>query len=335
MGIVPVIVRSVSDPISSRFPIRARCAWALVGAASLIATGCGSDDGSTSSPTGDSAAAIDVVASFYPLQFVAEQVGGSLVRVSNLTPAGAEPHDLELTARDTVSLQEAGLVLYLDGFMPALDDGIDSTGASAFDVAAAARLDLAGRDDDHADEDDEDEDHAEEIVDPHFWLDPTRLADVADAVAVRFGELTPDDAEVFAANAAALRTRLETLDGDFRAGLAECASGDLVTSHEAFGYLAARYGLTQIGISALSPDEEPSPARLAEVTDFVQANDVRTIYFETLVDPSIAETIAAETGATTAVLDPLEGLTDESAGDDYLSVMEANLATLRSGQSCA
>jgi zinc transport system substrate-binding protein len=142
-----------------------------------------------------------------------------------------------------------------------------------------------------------------------------------------------------AQNATALRSQLEQLDAEFQAGLDDCASTDLVTSHESFGYLAQRYGLSQIGITGLSPDEEPSPARLAEVTDFVNANDVRTIYFETLVDPSIAETVASETGASTAVLDPLEGLdidgTGDPAGGDYLAVMRANLETLRAGQGCS
>jgi zinc transport system substrate-binding protein len=178
------------------------------------------------------------------------------------------------------------------------------------------------------------DEHDDETLDPHFWLDPRRLADVGDAVAERFAELSPQDTAAFDANAVALRSRLEALDADFEAGLADCASSDLVTSHEAFGYLARRYGLTQVGITGLSPEAEPSPGRLAEVTDLVRAEDIGTIYFETLVDPSVAETVASETGASTAVLDPLEGLTDDAAGDDYLAVMRANLEVLRAGQDC-
>jgi zinc transport system substrate-binding protein len=146
--------------------------------------------------------------------------------------------------------------------------------------------------------------------------------------------MAPADAATFAENAATLRSQLEELDAELATGLADCASSDLVTSHAAFGYLAQRYGLTQVGITGLSPDEEPSPARLAEVTDFVRANGVETIYFETLVDPSIAETVASETGASTAVLDPLEGLAENAADGDYLAVMRTNLETLRSGQQC-
>ncbi len=155
-------------------------------------------------------------------------------------------------------------------------------------------------------------------MDPHFWLDPTRLADVADQVAQRLGEDDPDGAERFSANAAALRRDLEALDGELAAGLKDCENRSIVTSHNAFGYLADRFGLTQVGITGLTPDEEPTPADLAAVTRFVEDHDVKTIYYETLVSPAVAKTVAAETGAAIAVLDPIEGLSDASDGSDYL-----------------
>ncbi len=283
--------------------------------------GCGSDGSSGGS---GEAATIAVVASFYPLAFVVAQVGGNRVAVTNLTPAGAEPHDLELTPQDTAAVQDAELVVYLAGFSPALDEAIDSVGAdSTLDVAVSARLDL-----------EEGDEHDRGGVDPHFWLDPTRLADVADAVAVRMGELDSDHSAEFAENAASLRIDLEALDGEFAVGLSACDSTDIVTSHEAFGYLAERYGLHQVGIAGLSPEEEPSPAKLAEVTQFVKDQNVTTIYYETLVDPAIASTVAAETGATTAVLDPIEGLSGDSAGSDYFEVMRSNLESLQTGQRC-
>jgi len=332
---------------------RARAAAIAIAAASLATIGTHLTAGASTVPDStvpDSTGAeatIDAVASFYPLQFAAEQVGGSLVTVANLTPAGAEPHDLELTPRDAAALQDADLVVYLSGFAPALDDAVASLDADrVVDVAPAANLDLEGGEEEdhdheeHADdtdaaEDDHDHEHEHGGVDPHFWLDPLRLADVADAIAARFGELDADHADEFTANAATLRGELEALDAEYRDGLAECANTDIVTSHTAFGYLAERYGLTQVGISGLSPDEEPSPARLAEVTEFVQDHDVTTIYYETLVDPAIAEAVAAETGAQAAVLDPIEGLTDDSAGSDYFEVMRSNLEALRAGQDCA
>jgi len=273
---------------------------------------------------------IDIIAAFYPLQFVTERVGRDAVAVTNLTPAGAEPHELELSARDAGRLQDADAVVYLDGFAPGLDDAIHDVGATAFDVTPFADLERAT----NSLHDDDGRDRREAGIDPHFWLDPLRLAAVGDAVAAELSAIDPGRAAEFTANAAALRTELEQLDVDFRTGLGTCASTELVTSHEAFGYLADRYEMTQVGIAGLSPDSEPSPATLAEVADFVDAHDVATIYYEALVDPSIAETVAAETGVGTAVLDPLEGLSDESAGDDYFAVMRSNLATLRTGQGC-
>ena len=305
----------------------------------LAACGSGdsSDDLSAGTVAGGGQIELEVVASFYPLQFVAERVGGDQVSVSNLTPAGAEPHDLELTPSDTAMLQDADLVVFLAGFSDALDQAIDVVaGDHALDVAPDAALDIHGADEGHSEEHSE-EQHEEEQdggVDPHFWLDPIRLADVADAVSVRFGELDADHAEVYTANSERLRAELEALDEEFQSALADCASTDIVTSHTAFAYLAERYELTQVGISGLSPDEEPSPERLAEIARFVEQHDVSTIYYETLIDPAIAETIAAETGAVTAVLDPIEGLTDESAGSDYFGVMRSNLATLGIGQGC-
>ena len=281
----------------------------MLAGAGLMLAGCSDPD--------DGAAAGDlaVVTSFYPLQFVTERVAGPAATVRNLTKAGAEPHDLELGARDVADLGDADLVVYLAGFQPAVDTAVDQEAQdSSYDVAPAARLDRE--------------------ADPHFWLDPTRLADVADAVADQLAEVDAAGAADFRRNAATLRAELVELDAEMSAGLAGCASTDLVTSHTAFGYLAERYGLTQRGITGLTPEDEPSSSDLAAVADFVAANDVRTIYSETLVSPAVAETLARETGTSTAVLDPLEGLDDSSEGEDYLAVMRANLATLVDGQSC-
>jgi zinc transport system substrate-binding protein len=287
--------------------------------AGLALGGCGTAAG----PDGGAAAAggtgaLRVVASFYPLQYVAQRVGGDAVRVDNLTRPGAEPHDLELSPRDVATVSDADLVVYLAGFQPAVDDVVAAQATrSGLDVTPAARLDPAGGD-------------TAPGADPHFWLDPTRLADVADAVAGRLEATDPGRGPTFRANAAALRGELATLDAELTRGLSTCTNRELVTGHEAFGYLAARYGLTQVGITGLSPEAEPDAATIARVSDVVRAHSVRTIYSETLVAPDVARTVAAETGARTAVLDPVEGISDASAAPDYLGVMRANLA----GQPC-
>lgn len=288
--------------------------WTLLVVTVLAAaaiTGCQrSGDPARAQGSGDGP---QVVTSFYPLQFITERIGGDAVTVRNLTKPGAEPHDLELTPHDVAELADADLVVYLSGFQPAVDTAVAEQANTSYDVAGAADLDAK---------------------DPHFWLDPIRLADVARTLADRLAKLSPEHADDFRRNALILRNDLVALDTDFSAGLADCASTDLVTSHAAFGYLAQRYGLTQRGITGLHPEDEPSPGALAEIADFVRAHHVGTIYSETLVSPAVAKTLARETGARTAVLDPIEGLDDASAGADYLEVMRANLATLREGQVC-
>ena len=296
---------------------------------------CGSDDGAGGGASGgDGGSGSDVLsiqAAFYPLQWITEQIGGDAVSVEGMTPPGAEPHDLELTPQDVAAVGEADLVVYLADFQPAVDDAVDQEAAdTSLDAAEHTDLGLTYT---PIEEGEEEADEAG-ATDPHFWLDPMRLADVADALAERLGELDPDSADTFSDNAAELRTALEDLDSEFTEGLATCENTDLVTSHNAFGYLAEAYGFTQVGITGLTPEEEPSAADLAEVADFVEENDVRTIYYETLVSPVIADSVAAETGAQTALLDPLEGLTDESQGSDYLEVMRSNLDNLRAGQPC-
>jgi zinc transport system substrate-binding protein len=169
--------------------------------------------------------------------------------------------------------------------------------------------------------------------DPHVWLDPTRLAGIADAVAEKLGDVDPDNAADYTANAKTLRGTLETLDGEFKAGLATCQQKTIVVSHNAFGYLASRYGLTQVAITGLTPEDEPSPGRVAEVTKFARGNKVKAIFFETLVSDKVAKTLADEVGAKAEVLDPLEGL-EEGSSDDYVSVMRKNLATLRGALAC-
>jgi zinc transport system substrate-binding protein len=289
-------------------------AVALVG----LLAGCG---GASAASGSDKKLAI--TASFYPLQYVTERIAGNRATVTSLTPPGAEPHDLELTPKDVARVSDADLVVYLGGFQAAVDDAVRNEGKGrADDVKAAANLDRTVSEE------------GKTGTDPHFWLDPVRLQAVSAQIEQRLATLDPGGASAFAANLAGLSTDLTALDGEFRAGLANCASKDLVTSHLAFGYLAERYGLTQVGITGLSPEQEPNPATLARVTDFVAKNRVRTIYYETLVSPAIARTVASESGAATAVLDPVEGVTDQSQGDDYLAIMRSNRQNLQKGQPC-
>ncbi len=293
-------------------------AVAAAGAALLlpVVSGCAAfEDGSSSTEDG-----VRVAAGFYPLEFVADRVAGDLAEVENLTSPGGEPHDLELTPRETADVARADLVVYERGFQPAVDDAVD-TNATGATVDVADAVELRAAEDGNGD------------TDPHFWHDPLLMADLADAVAEELAQIDPANAEDYRANADDLRGELETLDQEFADGLAQCERNTVVVSHDAFGYLS-RYGLEFEGIAGLSPDAEPTPADLAKLQELIADEGVTTVFYESLVSPEIAEQLAADTGAQTDELDPIEGLTDETADEDYLSLMRANLAALEEANGC-
>jgi zinc transport system substrate-binding protein len=251
----------------------------------------------------------EVVAAFYPLAYAAEQIGGPSVHVTNLTPAGAEPHDLELSPDDAAAVKKAGLVLLMGhGFQPQLERAARGAKGETLPLLDAPGVDRRGND-------------------PHVWLDP-----------LRYGALARSIGRALHANASAdlLVARLHLLDRDYRAGLAHCARRELVTSHAAFGYLAQRYGLRQISVEGLDPEAEPTPGALARVIARVRESGATTVFAEPLASPRVARTVSRETDAAVAVLDPLEGLAPRalSRGADYFTVMRANLAALRQGLGC-
>jgi zinc transport system substrate-binding protein len=298
--------------------IRSRTALvAAFAAVTCLLAACG-----TGSSAGTDGGKSQVVAGFYPLQYVTEQVGGDRVKVTNLVKPGAEPHDLELQPTQMAELGRADLVVYLRGFQPNVDAGVDQQASgSAIDVASVQSLQdaPAGAQD--------------KGKDPHIWLDPIRLAAVAEKIADRLAQRDPAHAADLRGRAAKLRGQLEALDREYTTGLAQCQRHEIVTSHAAFGYLAARYKLTQMPITGLSPEEEPTPQHLAQVATQARQYKTTTIFFETLVSPKVAETLAKEVGARAEVLDPIEGI-QAGSPDDYVSVMRSNLTKLRTALSC-
>ncbi len=286
-----------------------------VGVGALLAAGPLSGCAALS---GADTAGTQVAAAFYPLQFVAQRIAGDHATVADLTQPGKEPHDLELTIKETALVANADLLVHEQGFQPAVDDAIEEN-ATGEVIDAAAVADLRSFDDGSPD--------------PHFWQDPVRLAAVGDAVAARLTDLDPEHAADYAGNAADLRTDLETLDDSYAQGLADCARTTVVVSHDAFGYLE-KYGLEMEPIAGLSPDAEPTPADLGRLQRLITADGVTTVFSERLVSPRLAESLAGDLGITTAVLDPIEGLSSESADDDYLTLMRANLAALETANGC-
>ena len=296
-------------------------AGAALSAVSLLA-GCGGSAGED----GD----LRAVAAFYPLAWVTEQVAGDGWNVDNLTQPGQEPHDLDLTIVQTAALEEAGLIVLEHGFQPAVDAAAEGADSPVVDAAAVVELREAGH---HDESEEEHADHDHGDLDPHFWLDPLLMADLGDAVADGLAEVDPDGATTYADNAAALRTELEALDREYSDGLAACERTTTVVSHDAFGYLA-RFGLDLEPIAGLSPDAEPTAADLGRLQSLIASDGVTTVFSERLVSPKMADTLADDVGVTSAVLDPIEGLSDETADEDYLSLMGENLDALRKANAC-
>ncbi|OYO17230.1 zinc ABC transporter substrate-binding protein [Enemella dayhoffiae] len=294
----------------------------------LLLAGCG---GGSADPGKAQPGQLKVVVAFYPFQYAAERVGGASAKVTNLTQPGSEPHDLELTPRQVASLSDADVVVYQKGFQPAVDRAIEQARPKrALDLATVVTLaPQAGGDDGHG------HDHGHgEANDPHAWLDPTNMVKISQAVSRELSAAKPEQGTTFAQNAQTVETELTNLDREFQTGLANCRRKEFITSHAAFGYLANRYRLTQIGIRDLSPDEEPSPARVASVQQEARQHGVTTIFYETLVSPEVAKAVAGDLGLKVDVLDPLEGLTKDSRGTNYIEVMKSNLNSLKAANEC-
>ncbi|OAH09525.1 metal ABC transporter substrate-binding protein [Streptomyces jeddahensis] len=313
-----------------------------VAAVTALGLGALSACSTSNAADGDSSGKLDVVASFYPMEFLAEEIGGDHVNVTTLTEPGQEPHDLEISAKQTAQLQEADAVLYLKGLQPAVDDAVQQSEVKTkIDAATLTSLEEHGEEvgghaeehDEHAEEghsEEEGHDHeAEGGKDPHIWLDPVKYAEVAEGVGKAFEKADPDNAAEYEKNTAALVKKLDDLNTQFKDGLANTDSKVFITTHAAFGYLAERYGLIEEAITGLDPETEPSAARVKELQEMAKADGVTTVFYETLVSDKTAKTLANDANLKTDVLDPVEGITEKSKGDDYFGVMESNLQALQ------
>jgi len=293
----------------------------------LVLSACGG----TSSAAGKDGGQLNVVASFYPMEFLARQIGGEHVKVTDLTAPGVEPHDLELTAKQVAAVQRADTVIYLKGLQPTVDKAVAQTHPKhVVDATAASPLVDHHLDEGttEADGHDGEHDHSGATGDPHIWLDPTRYAAVAKSVGAELAQADPANAADYQRNTDTVVAELATLDQEFRDGLQNVKTKTFITSHAAFGYLADHYGLNQVAINGVDPEAEPTPSRLAAIQRAAKDNGATTVFFEALVSPKLANTVAADLGLKTAVLDPLEGV-KEPDKNDYFSVMRQNLDNLK------
>ncbi len=288
---------------------------------------------------------LQVTASFYPLYFFASEIGGDKAEVTNLTPAGAEPHDFEPTAEDMARIQDSQLlVLNGGGLEPWGEDVMKNNSLETSIIIAGEGLTtLKGEEHEHEEGHEEEEgtheeEHAhEEVLDPHIWLSPILAEKMVDKITEGFVASDTGNKDYYIANASSLKARLAELDGLYKDGLQTCADRNIITSHSAFGYLAVAYDLKQVSITGLSPEAEPSPRELADIAKFAIDNNVKYIFFESLVSPKLAQTLANEVGAQTLVLNPLEGLTEGEIkeGKDYFTEMKSNLNNLQTALQCS
>lgn len=270
-------------------------------------------------PQTSDAGKLMVTTSFYPVYYLAGEIGGNKIMAVNITPAGAEPHDYEPTPQDMIQIEKSRLLIINGGIEPwagKIRKNLQGKQTQILEVNTGLVNQVS--------------------QDPHIWLDPVLAKQMADKIAQALVKLEPENATYFQTNVTILKVKLDQLDRAYREGLAKCRSNEIVTSHAAFSYLVDRYGLKQIAIAGLSPDAEPSLLDLARTADFVKMYQVKYIFFESLVSPKLARTLAAETGSRTLVLNPLEGLTQAeiNSGQNYLSIMEDNLKNLRTALQC-
>lgn len=298
---------------------------AAAGALGIGALSACSSSGAASGHTGK----YEVVASFYPMAFLAEQIGGKYVHVTSLTQPGQEPHDLEISAKQTAQLQESDAVLYLRNLQPSVDDAVaQSEIRTKIDASSLTSLEAHGNEvGGHAAA--HDTQKGESGKDPHIWLDPVRYAEVAKGVGQAFEKGDPKHADAYRANTDALVKKLDALNTRYAQGLKNTKGKVFVTTHAAFGYLAERYGLTEEAINGLDPESEPSAARVRDLERMAKADGVTTVFYETLVSDKTAKTVAQDANLKTDVLDPIEGITAKSRGSDYFQVMDSNLKALQ------
>ena len=270
---------------------------------------------------------MQVVASFYPLYFFSSQIGGDKADVTNIVPAGAEPHDYEPTAQDMAKMESSKLIVLNGGGLEAWSDNIKKNVDAKKTAIVTAGEGLTTQ---QVTED------GETGTDPHVWLDPPLAEKMVDNITQGYAQADPDNKEYYQANANTLKSKLADLDMEYKQWLSNCQEKNIITSHAAFGYISMTYGLKQVSIAGLSPDAEPSPQQLADIAKFAKDNNVKYIFFESLVSPKLSQTIATEVGAQTLVLNPIEGLTDEelAQGKNYLTVMRDNLTNLKIALQC-
>ena len=277
------------------------------------------------------ASKIQATASFYPLYEFTKAVGGQYVQASSMTPPGAEPHDYEPSAKELANAHSSQVFVYVGGsFEPWANKFATDFSGKKVVATDAVQLEHLGHQEEEA------ETHEHDDMDPHFWLDPVLAQQVVNAIANKMSEADPKHTQQYRQNAAAYNQKLAALDNAYKTGLENCSERTIIATHDAYNYLAHRYNFNVIPITGISPEDEPSAGRMAEIADTVRQQNISYIFFESLVSSQLADTISQETGAKTLVLDPIEGVRreDQQAGKNYITIQEQNLKNLQLAMAC-
>lgn len=302
------------------------------------ASGCSGSVGANKGFQDDSK--ISIVTTIYPVYDFASNVAGDKAEIINLVPAGVEPHDFELSTGDMQLIEQADVFIYNGAGM---EHFVDKTLASISNedlivVECARDIELlqathshSHEEDSHESEADDEEAHEEEQMDPHTWLNVSNAILEAETIKNALVDMDAANAEYYESNYEVYKEQLIELQDLYVSQLSDLSNDTIVVAHEAFGYLCEEYGLKQEGIEGLTADSEPDSARMKEIIDYCKENEIKVIFFEELVSPKVAETVAAEIGAETMVLNPIEGLTSEQEeeGLDYIGLMKENLEALK------
>ncbi|MFZ5642003.1 MAG: metal ABC transporter substrate-binding protein [Bacillota bacterium] len=308
---------------------------AILSACALLIAGCGDRTVSTAQ-NNNSKDKVKVYTTIYPLYDFAKNVGGDRAEVTNILPPGAEPHHWEPTPGDMVNINKSDIFIYcgagLESWVGSILNNTDNKKMTVVDSSKGVDLLDPDEGDHHDDEGGTSEDrHLHDNKDPHIWLDPANARIMVDNILEGFVKADPDNKDFYTNNAIIYKARLTDLDNKYQTTLAGAKNRHFVVSHDAFGYLARRYGLEQISIRGLSADSEPSPARMAEIISLVQKYGIKYIFTEDLISPKVSEAIAREAGVGTLVLSPLDGLAENEIkeGKDFIALMEKNLESLK------
>ncbi|HFU4054498.1 TPA: zinc ABC transporter substrate-binding protein AdcA [Streptococcus suis] len=298
----------------------------LLSASTLLLAACGN----SAAPQEDGK--LDIVTTFYPVYEFTKQVAGDEANVDLLVKAGTEVHGYEPSAKDIARIQEADAFVYenenMETWVHDIEDSIDTEKVAVISATEGMLL-LPGGEEEHEGHDHSEEGHSH-AYDPHVWLSPERAITLVETIRDGLIAQYPEKKAIFEENAAAYIEKLDALDMKYSETLSAAKQKYFVTQHTAFAYLALDYGLKQVSITGVAADEDPTPSRLAELTEYIKKYGIKYIYFEENASKSVAETLAKETGVQLDVLNPLESLTDEDMknGKDYISVMEDNLTAL-------